>query len=510
MRKKIVEMTGSASDGHVFFDFGKAAYAQLELELDGRTQDLVQVVISEYAENNKAVHTTGWRTFKIDNFRIMPDKKVYRFSIPVHSGAYGGFPHVETPAEFGGEVAIFRYVEVNHYHGPVTVRRIEFYNDAPEDAAAFESSNAKLDQVWDFCKYSILATSIFPCYVDGERERMPYEGDAYITELSHFCCGADYSIAENTIDHFMAHGDKTWPTEWLLVTPFLVQNFLLYSGKKKPFERWLPALGTKTLPNMCRKDGLLVPIKPVTDIVDWPETCRDGYEFGETNFVPNAFRYGALLVMHELTGDESYARIAADLKATLRRTMMKNGIFVDNPSSSHTGLHTAMFALRFGLAESDEIARHQAIIRDRGMRCSVYGAQFLLEACFENGLDDLGVKLMTDDGLCSWMNMMRCGSTVTMECWDNSLKPNQDWSHPWGSAPANIIPRYVVGVRPTAPGFEKFVVKPSHAAPGRFFLRQPTPFGAIEVHKEKEKVQVTLTGTDRKLSEIVPGEYCVD
>ena len=507
MRKHVTELSGLV-DGHLLFDFQKAAYAQVEVELDGSAQDLAEIILAEYAENGQVVHVPGWRTFKIDNIRLKPGIHTYRVNIPAHRGAYGAFLHIDAPAECGGEIAVFRYVEINHYYGPAKVRRIEFFNDAPEDAAHFESSNDKLNQVWEFCKYSILATSIFPYYLDGERERKPYEGDAYITELAHFCCGADYSIAEQTIDFFMANGDDTWPTEWFLVTPLLAKYAFLYGGNKKAINRWIPGLYDKTLPAMLRPDGLLMPHQGrVNDIIDWPEPDRDGYEFGDTNFVPNAYRHGALKVLAELTGEQRYSSEAATLRDKLRSTMLKDGRFVDNPASSHTSLHTALFALRFGLADSAELAAHQEILRAKGMACSVYCAQFLLETCFQQDLDELGVKLLTSDGPRSWFNMMREGSTISMESWGEEDKPFQDWSHPWGAAPANIIPRFVAGVRPIAPGFARFVVKPSKAAPEHFFSRQPTPWGAIEVRKDGDALSVTAVNTNGFIRATAPGEY---
>lgn len=512
MRKHITEKSGYVN-GHLLLDFGKSCYAQLELDFNGIAQDLAEVIVADYAENDCAVHRTGWPTFKIDYIRVRPEQKTYRFNIPMHTCAYAAFPHVDTPASFGGEVAIFRYVEINHYYGPVTARRIEFFNDAAEDAAQFESDDEKLNKVWDFCKYSILALNIFPCFVDGERERMPYEGDAYITQLSHFCCTSEYATAKQTIDHFMVSGDKTWPTEWLLHTPLLAQGYQLYSGDSAPLKEWLKILPQRTLPHMFNADGLLVPTGHVRDIIDWPEGDRDNYELadntkGKANFVPNAYCCGALKVMAELTGDDSYIKKAEELKANLRRRMMKNGLFVDNEDSSHTSLHTAMFALRFGLTDTpEETAAHQAIIRERGLVCSVYGVQFLLESCFVGGLDELGMAFLTNDGPRSWFNMMREGATTTMESWGENDKPFQDWSHPWGTAAANIIPRFVAGVRPTAPGFERFVVKPSPAAPKRFFLRHPTPFGAILVHKNGDQLEVELTGTSKKLNQTAPGEF---
>jgi alpha-L-rhamnosidase len=63
------------------------------------------------------------------------------------------------------------------------------------------------------------------------------------------------------------------------------------------------------------------------------------------------------------------------------------------------------------------------------MACSVYGAQYLLEALYEMGEADAAVSLMTASTLASWTNMMKVGSTMTMEAWDVSIKSNLDWNH---------------------------------------------------------------------------------
>lgn len=39
--------------------------------------------------------------------------------------------------------------------------------------------------------------------------------------------------------------------------------------------------------------------------------------------------------------------------------------------------------------------------------------------------------------------MIDQGSTITMEAWSLKAKPNQDWNHAWGAAPANLLPRYL-------------------------------------------------------------------
>jgi hypothetical protein len=122
-------------------------------------------------------------------------------------------------------------------------------------------------------------------------------------------------------------------------------------------------------------------------------------------------------------------------------------------------------------------------VKNRGMICSVYGSQYLLEALYEAGEDDFALQLMTDrSGDRSWPHMIYdVGTTITLEAWDNKYKPNQDWNHAWGAAPANIIPRYLMGVQPIEPGFAKVRIKPQagHLKTGRLDL--PTVRGTIHV-----------------------------
>jgi hypothetical protein len=77
--------------------------------------------------------------------------------------------------------------------------------------------------------------------------------------------------------------------------------------------------------------------------------------------------------------------------------------------------------------------------------------------------------------------MLRTGSTVTLEAWDWKFKNNLDWNHAWGAAPANIIPRRLVGVEPLEPGCGRIRIQPR---PGRlrwFHAKVPTIRGPVVV-----------------------------
>lgn len=90
----------------------------------------------------------------------------------------------------------------------------------------------------------------------------------------------------------------------------------------------------------------------------------------------------------------------------------------------------------------------------------------------------------TDDR--SWYNMIRVGSTISLEAWDNKYKPNQDWNHAWGAAPANIIPRRLMGVEPLTPGFGTARIKPQLASLEWAEATIPTIRGAIRMEVENK------------------------
>ena len=93
--------------------------------------------------------------------------------------------------------------------------------------------------------------------------------------------------------------------------------------------------------------------------------------------------------------------------------------------------------------------------------------------------------------------MLNVGATITMEAWDMAFKPNSDWNHAWGAVPANIIPRYLCGVRPVKPGFREFVFDPQPGDVKYFQSVHPTPEGEIRVEFEDGKFSVKMPGKCR-------------
>ena len=118
----------------------------------------------------------------------------------------------------------------------------------------------------------------------------------------------------------------------------------------------------------------------------------------------------------------------------------------------------------------------------KGMACSVYAAQYLLEGLFENEAGEKAVGLIVAPGDRSWRHMVESGTTITWEAWDQKYKPNQDWNHAWGAAPANILPKYVLGAQPLLPGWKRVLIKPHPSGLSFAKGKIPTPLGPLPIY----------------------------
>ena len=350
----------------------------------------------------------------------------------------------------------FRYVEIENAPPSLAkedIRRLVAHYPFDDRAAHFRSSDEKLNAVWELCKYSIQATSFCGIFVDGDRERKPYEADAYINQLGWYYTSGDYSLPRHTHEYLIEH--PTWPTEWIMFSVLMAWEDYLYSGDVTSLRTYYTDLQAKTLLALARPDGLIsippgglskdvgqaIHIKSIHDVVDWPAGERDGYDMRRVNTVVNAFHARALDRMARIAAalkrpeEEARYRAAAQRVArTMNQRLFDeaSGLYVDGEGSRHSSLHANMFPLAFGLVPSDRRDRVTAFVRSRGMACSVYGAQFLLDALFDAGADEHAIALMTAPGDRSWTHMIEgVGTTVTLEAWDVKYKGNLDWNHAW-------------------------------------------------------------------------------
>jgi hypothetical protein len=525
--------------GSYFVDFGKAAFGTLRLNYDAPKEDTLVIRLGEKLENGKIDPKPGG-TIRYQEVKVAvsPRQREYRVELVPNERNTSGAA-VLLPDSFG-VVMPFRYAEIDRAATEIEaddLRQEAYFYYFDEDASQFSSSDTLLNQIWDLCKYSMKMTSFMGLYVDGDRERIPYEADAYINQLGHYGTDQEYAIGKQTIEYFMEH--PTWPTEWLLHTALLFYQDYQYTGDTELIEKYYDELKHKTLMELAREDGLISSFSDkvtdeymaklgfadvsnrLRDIVDWPpaqkdtgwklstpEGERDGHEMLPINTVVNSFFYENMKIMAEFAAlldkpDEQlyFEYMAAQVKKVINDKLFdpEKGMYVDGEGATHGSIHSNMMPLAFGIVPEQYKQSVVDYIKTRGMGCSVYGSQYLLEGLYLAGADQYALDLMTATDDRSWYNMIRAGSTVTLEAWDIKYKPNLDWNHAWGAAPANIIPRFMWGVRPETPGFGIVHIQPQLGDLKTSTISVPTIRGKIEgsytrVNRRLQRYEISLPG----------------
>lgn len=413
---------------------------------------------------------------------------------------------VLTPPEWG-VVMPFRWVEIEGWPGELHAadlqRQSAFSTNWDDNASAFHSSDDMLNRIWELCRYSIKATTFAGIYVDGDRERLAYEGDAYLAQISDYYTNGEIQMARDTFDRLMKL--PTWPTEWAAHMIFIAHADWMQTGDTKWLAARYDGLKTKLHLKNARADGLIVSDQATkkNDLVDWPGGERDHFVFKPVNTVENAFHLRALADMADLARALHMDADAADYTAREQATRVAfqkvlfdpaQGLYRDGEGTDHASLHANLFPLAFGLVPAENRAKITQWLGERGMACSIYAAQYLLEGLFENDGAASALALISASNDRSWKHMVESGTTITWEAWDQHYKPNQDWNHAWGAAPANLLPRFVLGVEPVTPGWSHAAIRPNPGTLKNAEGKVPTPLGPILVKWENADIfKLSLT-----------------
>ena len=388
------------SNNSWFTDFGKSAFATLEFSATAENGNKkIEVYLGERKNDNLTVNKKPGVSnigFYKTTIELKKGTHSYKIEIPRHDARY---PHSQKLPPFYPEVLPFRYVEINAPQNvainSVTQKALFYYFD--DDASAFKCSNENMNQVWDLCKYTLKATPFLGVYCDGNRERMPYEADAYIQQLGHYSVDREFSAARYSAAFLITHA--SWPTEWPMHTIMMAREHFMYTGDTEFLASVYDDLKKKTLIDLEREDGLISTrtgkMSPeflesihfdgnkLMDIIDWPkgtpkgerqsnsagptpEGERDGYVFTDFNTVVNTFHFYSLKCMADIAdalGENEDKLFYKKQSEKVRESILKNmfdaekGIFIDGIGTDHASLHANMFPLAFNMVPEKNIKR---------------------------------------------------------------------------------------------------------------------------------------------------------
>jgi alpha-L-rhamnosidase len=478
-------------DGLALFDLGKAWFGNISLTSDNAN-------IGRKLTIRLGEHLTD--TGRID--RTPPGTvRFFETMVTLGSGIFTPalLPKDQRGLPRGHAALPFRYIEIEGWKGDfsadvltATTYRSKYHNERGKIEFLGNDPRARdLNRLVEFGMHTMASTSFMGIFVDGDRERLPYQADAYINQMGWYAATGDVQVARRTFAQLLR--EPTWPSEWMIHFIFLAHFDFMMTGDLSYLRSIYERLKDFTLLEFVDRTGLVSTTDKelakrfvdrtradyLDDIVDWPQNERDGYEMVPHNTVVNAFVYAGLRKMAELAAalelkfDERNFAVAADrLRDAMESQLVdtERKVFTDGLESRHVSAHALFVPLAFGLVPAERKDATLTELKSRiaahggGFPCSVYAAQYLLESLFDSGEDAAAIDLMLNKTKRGWFNMLDVHSaTVTHEAWDPEYKPNEDWNHAWGAAFLNIIQRKLVGVQVLNPGWAAWTIKPSDA-----------------------------------------------
>lgn len=429
-----------------------------------------------------------------------------------------------------------------------------------ETDSSFTSNSAALNAVFALSKYTIKSTNLDMWTDSNTRQRDVNCNEANgVVPLMQSAVALEFMSQRWTSQYILdsRHAERSF-AEWRPISVSYVTNDVMATGNLSQAIRYYNLLveGNYTLePWLDRAVGLVnVSSLPAPEI-DWPSNMRDCYASSDYSTIVNAYVVRANMQMAQIADwlgkhDEATAfnETAAMIRAALnrhnwdeQRAQFCDGVCApqsllahkppntaDSAWTNHSAWHSQVFMLAFNLVDGEK-AREATFqsVRSRlfgvgstpakcaqspsahpqgkwpapedGMPGNVYSAYFALQALY-NFKPDRGaaaLALLTSDRRNTWLAMIKSGATTTKEAWTEEEKPNLTWSHPWGASPAVAIPRWLLGVTATQPGFARVRIQPQLGGLVEAAGKVPTLRGPIELsvarpHPTEEPLQMVV------------------
>jgi len=400
-----------------------------------------------------------------------------------------------------------------------------------KEEGEFSSSDETLNRMWETGKATQKITwqhHIEDCPL---REQSQYVGDVRLNIAVGFYNFADTRLARKALLQF-AQGqtqdglfqtiaptgsrEHYLPDYWCLWV-IALSDYYLYTGDLTLLEEVYPNVKAlmKALAGFESSAGLLEGMEErgFTIFVDHANIDRRGENTALNCFYHGAFRDAARAAAW--VGDESMHKAwgakAARVKAAINGCLWLDaeGLYADcrkdGRLSAHLSCHGNYLAVLSGIADADRSARILSRLReDRTIEApgSGYFNFFMLKALCKAGHRSEALARTRS----YWGYMLERGATTWWEHVpvEGARMPETHWArcdlknsingvcphslcHGYSTAPNYILSAEILGVKPAAPGYQKFVLAPHLENLDWAEGKVPTPLGFIDARIERDK-----------------------
>ncbi|MFC5682219.1 family 78 glycoside hydrolase catalytic domain [Flavobacterium sp. MAHUQ-51] len=389
---------------------------------------------------------------------------------------------------------------------------------------SFKSSDQQLNKIWDVSAYTMHLTSR-EFFIDGiKRDRWVWSGDAYQSYLMNYYLFFDSASVERTLlalrgkEPVTAHINiiMDYSLYWFVG----VYDYYLHTGDKKFIQTFYPRM--KSLMEFCLKrrntNGFLEPLEGDWVFIDWADGLP---KTGEVSFEQMllARSLEAMAVSAEIAGEKEdqtqYQKLAADLKTKLfdvfwdkNQNVMKHQR-INGKMQDIVTRYANMFGIFFNYfnEEQKQSIKNKVLLNNDILKITTpYMRFYELEALCAMGEQDYVLKEMKD----YWGGMLKEGATSFWEEYNPNKKGTEHLAmygrpygkslcHAWGSSPIYLLGKYYLGVKPTAPGYAQYEIKPNLGSLQWMEGKVPTPKGEVALYVSQSEIKVKAVEGEGKL-----------
>ncbi len=414
----------------------------------------------------------------------------------------------------------FRYVYIETEQNASYEEVLMDFEYAPmekERSGSFRCSDELLNDIWDTAAYTMdLTTREF--FMDGiKRDRWTWSGDAIQSYLMNYYLRFDTECVKRTIRQLRGKNPVTAHVNTIMDYTFYwfksIHDYYLYTADldfvREMWSRMVTLMDY--VEGRLNGDGMAEGQSDDWIFVDWVDfpMHKRGTLCFEQILLMKAME--TMAVCAKLLGVKTDYRVKAEsLRNKIKQTFWSYErkayyhAIEEGQMNQQITKFPNMFAILYGLAYEEE--RHE-IMKSVMLNPAIdpittpYMRFYELETLCIDGLQTEVLQEIRD----YWGGMLHEGATSFWEKYNPEETGTQHLAmygrpygkslcHAWGASPIYLIGKYYLGVQPTKPGYEEYLVKPVLGDLQWMEGDVPTPFGKIHVSMSRQEVTIYSDG----------------
>ena len=428
------------------------------------------------------------------------------------------FFEVDNPKTKNCTIAVsraYRYIDIQVPAG-VSIGKISMlYDYLPLTRRGdFKCSDELINKIYDVSYYTMeLCTREF--MVDGiKRDRWIWSGDAYQSYLMNFYTFFDEPVNKRTL--YAVRGQDPVKTHLNTILDYSfywiigIYDHYLFTGDADFVKEIYPRM--KTLMDFCESrmnaEGFIAGHKDDWVFIDWAPMSKLGELCFEQILWARCLEAMAACskLLNQDEDSQKYTSLYKKVSGKIDEIFWNE----DKQAYSHTRLngivndsiykYPNMFAVLFDYASPEQkssIKKNVLLNKDIQEITTPYMKFHELAALCELEEQETVTGFVKQ----YWGGMLEQGATSFWEAYDPSVgdgdhdamygRPfGKSLCHAWGDNPVYLFGKYYLGVKPTAPGYKQFEIRPKLGGIEWIEGKVPTPNGDISIKMNKDEIEV--------------------